>query len=271
MAYILRMPLARSSFCTGLKKLQKASQVFGASDSLKPAFVDQVAPDMERRGRLLDRSKVEGALLRGAVVEGGVQQRGLAELGLVRLHDVAHVHQLVVPGVLRQDRCRCVMENQVRDLPAGDRGYRLLVQRLERHDAEVDLVAGGLLVVGDRLAERRVLLRDEALYLPDGRGLGRPHWRCRDAPRRPLPPDPAIHELPNAGSCCSWPFSFPDVRTRSFRYLVMAALSAFLTSSVWQLAGRGQLIAALGGGMDVAYERRRKGFTRRAPRTHGRH
>jgi hypothetical protein len=38
----------------------------------------------------------------------------------------------------------------------------------------------------------------------------------------------------------------------------MAALSAFLTSSVWQLAGRGQSIAALGGGM--AQEGRRKGF-----------
>ena len=45
MANIFRMPLARSSFCTGLKKLQKASQVFGASDSLKPAFVTR-SPQM---------------------------------------------------------------------------------------------------------------------------------------------------------------------------------------------------------------------------------
>ena len=32
------MPLPRSSFCIGLKKSQNASQVFGASDILKPAF-----------------------------------------------------------------------------------------------------------------------------------------------------------------------------------------------------------------------------------------
>ena len=60
-----------------------------------------------------------------------------------------------------------IVEDQVRDLAAGDRGYRLLIERLERHDAEVDLVAAGFLVVRDRLAESGVLFRDEALYLPD--------------------------------------------------------------------------------------------------------
>jgi hypothetical protein len=45
MAYTLRIPLARNSFCTGLKKSQKASQVFGASDSVKPAFLTK-SPQM---------------------------------------------------------------------------------------------------------------------------------------------------------------------------------------------------------------------------------
>ena len=115
--------------------------------------------------------------------------------------------------------CRGVMENQVRDVPAGDRGYRLLVQRLERHDAEVDLVAAGLLVVGDRLAESGVLLAGRSPAPARRSRSRRPHWRYRAVPGLPLPPDPTIRELPNAGSCCSWPFSFPDVRTRSFRYL----------------------------------------------------
>ena len=123
---------------------------------------------MERRAALLDRAQIEAALLRDAVVEAGGQQRGLAELRLVRLDDVAHVHQLIVPGVLRQDRRRRVVENEVRNVAAGQRGDRLLVQRHERHDAEVDLVAAGLLIVRDRLAERRVLLGNEALHPADG-------------------------------------------------------------------------------------------------------
>ena len=32
------MPWSRNFFCIGLKKSQKASQVFGASANLKPAF-----------------------------------------------------------------------------------------------------------------------------------------------------------------------------------------------------------------------------------------
>ena len=263
------MPLARSSFCTGLKKLQKASQVFGASDSLKPALVTRSPQIWNGERRLLDRRKIEGALLRGAVVERGVQQRGLAEPGLVLLHDVAHVHQLIVPGVLRQYRCRRVVENQVRDLAAGDRGYRLLVQRLERHDAEVDLVAAGLLVVGNRLAESGVLLGDETLYLPDCRGRRR---RIRDIGTC-------------QGPCCRQTQRSTNYRTPAHVVhgrspslmsgpdrsgtLVMAALSAFLTSSVWQLAGCGQLIAALGDGMDVAYEGKKEGFHTESTEKHG--
>ena len=168
---------------------------------LEAGLLDQVSPDMDRGTRLLHRSQIEGALLRGAVVEAGGQQRGLGELVLLRLDHVGHIDQPVIPRVHRQDNRRCVGEYQVRDIPAGHCGDRLLVQRHERHDAVLDLVAGRLLVVGDRLLERRVLRGNEALPNPDRWPSLPEHWRCRGAPMRPPPPHPRNRESPNAGSC----------------------------------------------------------------------
>ena len=98
--YTLRIPFARNSFCIGLKKSQKASHVFGASDSLNAGLGDQIAPDMKRLTGLLDRSKIETPLLGHTVIKGRVQQRRLTKLRLLQLDDIAHILQSVVPGVL---------------------------------------------------------------------------------------------------------------------------------------------------------------------------
>ena len=138
---------------------------------LEAGLLDQVRPDMERDACLLHRRHIVGALLGGGVVEAGTKQRGFGVFGLLRRNHVAHVFEAVMPGVLRQDRCRCIMENQIRHITTCEGGDRLLVQRPERHDAEVELVAGELFVVSDRFLQRRVLLSDEALLKPDRRCL----------------------------------------------------------------------------------------------------
>jgi hypothetical protein len=75
-------------------------------------------------------------------------------LGFLGVDDIGHVDQLVVPGIKRDDFCRVVLE-QVGDHPAGDRRNDLLV------------------VIGDELLERYILLLGEALHPPHLRGLCR--------------------------------------------------------------------------------------------------
>ena len=55
------------------------------------------------------------------------------------------------------------MKDQVGYITTGQRSNYLLIEGLERLDVEVELVARGLLEIGNRLAKRRILGRNEAL------------------------------------------------------------------------------------------------------------
>ncbi len=175
--------------------------VLGDLLHLEPSLLDQVAPDMERRGALLDRAQEVAALLGRLVVEGRAQLRGFRELRLVRRHHVAYVNDPIVPGVLRQDCLRRVHEDQIRHVAAGQRRYRLLIQRHERHEAVVELVATRFHVVFADLPHRGVFLRNEPLTRPvDGRlGLGIGDIWPRRGLQQPL--HPGLRQVPNAGSC----------------------------------------------------------------------
>src|SRR6516164_8247682 len=110
-------------------------------------------------------SAVEAALLCDAVVAVGIEQRSLSVLLLLRFDNIADIEQLVVPGIERDDLVRIVAEH-VRDDATLHRRDDLLALRRERHDAELDRVAAGLLVIGDVLFDRRILFRDKALRPP---------------------------------------------------------------------------------------------------------
>ena len=140
---------------------------------LEAGFGHEAAPNMERRAALLDRREIESAALLNLVVIGRCEQRGFAQSRPVGFDDIADIDKLIVPGMLRQDRFRRAMENQIRHVAACQRGDRLLVQCRERHDTEFDLVAGELLVVRDGFAEGDVLLLDEALPGPNDGGCSR--------------------------------------------------------------------------------------------------
>jgi hypothetical protein len=162
------------------------------------------------------------ALLLDIVVAADREQRGLGVFLLLRLDDVADVDQLVLPSVQRDDLSRVVLK-QIRDEAAGHRRDDLLAQWRIGHDAVVDRVAAGLLVIGDDLFDRDVFLFGGALGPPHGRGrrrgvgdVGPPQSSRRRqsrgtakqrtpaqlAHRRLLPRCPLI----NAGA--SWSFSF---------------------------------------------------------------
>jgi hypothetical protein len=77
-----------------------------------------------------------------------------------------------LPGVERNDLGRGVLE-QVGDAAAGHRRDDLLAHRRIGDNAVVDRVAAGLLVVGNDLLERNILLLRETLNPPHGRGRDR--------------------------------------------------------------------------------------------------
>jgi hypothetical protein len=90
----------------------------------------------------------------------------------LRVHDIGHIDELVLPREERNDLSRVVGE-QIRDDAALHRGDDLLALRGERHDLQVDRVAASLLVIGDDLFDRHILFLREALRPPHLRGRGR--------------------------------------------------------------------------------------------------
>ena len=86
----------------------------------------------------------------------------------LRLDDIAHIDELVVPSVQRSDLWRSVLE-QVGDLAGGHSRHDLLPQRRIRGDGRLDLIAARLLVIGNELLERDILFMGEALDPPNRR------------------------------------------------------------------------------------------------------
>jgi hypothetical protein len=100
-----------------------------------------------------------------AVVAIGGKQSGLGVFLSLGLDDVGHIDQLAVPGVQRNELGRGVLV-KVRNNTAGHRGHDLLTQGRKRHDAVVDFVAAGFLVIGNHLLERCILFGHKALDPP---------------------------------------------------------------------------------------------------------
>ena len=132
-------------------------------------LLDQAAPDVEGYAGLLDRRQVVAVGFCSLVIEGRAFPGRFRKLGFIGLNDVADIDQLVVPRVLRNDGLWCIHENQIGDVPAGQRRDRLLVLRLERHDAVFERIAARLHVVRGQLPEGVVLCLHEPLVDPDGR------------------------------------------------------------------------------------------------------
>ena len=120
---------------------------------------------MVRQHILGQRHAVIGALFGFAVVAEGVEQRGFGEERLLRLHHIADIDQFIVPGMQRNDLGR-VVDHDIRHDAGLHRRDDLLPLRRERRDAEVDLVAAGLFIIGGDLLDRGVLFRHEALRPP---------------------------------------------------------------------------------------------------------
>src|SRR6516225_816166 len=96
------------------------------------------------------------------------------QLRLQWLNYIAEVHQLIFPGVRRNDsRARGFMRNHIRNIAAGEPRDDLLQQRRKRDQAVIDGVTALLLILGDHRPERNVLFRDKALGPPYGHGRGR--------------------------------------------------------------------------------------------------
>src|SRR5690348_7162418 len=89
---------------------------------------DQRLPDVV--GEYVDRvgNAVEAALFCDTVVAVDQRQRGVGVMLPLRLDDIAHIDELVVPSVQRSDLWRSVLE-QVGDLAGGHSRHDLLPQR----------------------------------------------------------------------------------------------------------------------------------------------
>ena len=124
---------------------------------------------MVRQHRRRIGHAVKAALFLDAVVAIDREQRGFGVFLSLRLDNVADVDQLAVPGLQGNQLGRGALV-QIRHDAARHRRDDLLAQRRIGDDAVVDGVAAGLLVIGDELAKRHILLLDEALGPPHGRG-----------------------------------------------------------------------------------------------------
>ena len=131
-------------------------------------------------------------------------------------------------AIQRNDFGRIVLE-QVRDYAAGDRRDDLLTLRRERDNAVVDRVAAGLLVIGDDLLERFILLLDEALRPPHLRGRRGGICDKRVAPMSQPQPTQESCEAPIAGSGFPSPSSFLLWRPRG----LPRARFFLLTGAAW--------------------------------------
>ena len=106
------------------------------------------------------------ALFCDAVVKKTGVDRDRGKIFFLSFDDVADIEELVVPRVQR-GKLEIRGVHNIGDDAALDRCDRLLAHRCERDDAEVDFVAARLLVVGNHLLERGVLLFGEALNPPN--------------------------------------------------------------------------------------------------------
>jgi len=132
---------------------------------LVTSLLDQRLPDMVHRSADGIRHTVIAASLLDIVVAVDREQRGLGVFLPLRLDDVAHVDQLVLPRVEGDNFGRGVLE-QVGDDAAGHRRDDLLAHRRIGHDAVVDRVAARPFVIGDELFERDILFLGEPLGPP---------------------------------------------------------------------------------------------------------
>jgi hypothetical protein len=139
---------------------------------LVAGLLDQRSPDMVHRSADGIGHTVNTALLLDIVIAADREQRGLGVFLPLRLDDLAHVHQLVLPGVERNDLGGGVLE-QVGDDAADHRRDDLLAHRRIGDNAVVKRVAAGLLVIGNDHLERNILFLRETLNPPHGRGRGR--------------------------------------------------------------------------------------------------
>src|SRR5215469_8118506 len=127
---------------------------------------------MERPARDLHWHHRIGALIRYAVIEKAGIDRELEKILFLRLNDVAHIEQLVVPGLQRR-KLEVGNFHHIRDDTAGHRRDCLLAQWRERNEAVIDLVAASLLVFLDHRFEGGILLFGKTLGEPNLRGRGR--------------------------------------------------------------------------------------------------
>src|SRR5205814_6621825 len=88
------------------------------------------------------------ALLFSLVVAIAVEQRGVDELALLQLDNIVDIDQFVVPGIERDDLAR-VVGKEIRDGTGLHRCHDLLPLWRKGRDAELDLVAACLFVIGD--------------------------------------------------------------------------------------------------------------------------
>src|SRR5438270_10110555 len=140
---------------------------------------------------------VKAAPFLNVIVAVSVEQRRLGVLLPSRLDNVGDIDQFVVPGVERNNFRRVVGE-KVRNDAARHCRHDLLALRRKWHDAELNRIAAGLLVIGDDLLDRYVLFRDEALRPPHFRGRGRSIgdvW-ARQRPSRGQTQGAAKHRAP---------------------------------------------------------------------------
>ena len=152
---------------------------------LEARLLDQRVPDVERPAGDPQRHHVVAALFGDAVVVVAGVDRDRDEIFFLRLDDVADIEELVVPGVQR-GKFEVGGFDNVRHRAALDRRDRLLAQRRKRDDAELDLVAARLLIIGDDPVERGVFLLGETLrppHLGGGRGRVGDVWPRQSAER----------------------------------------------------------------------------------------
>src|SRR6202030_759212 len=106
------------------------------------------------------------ALFRDAVVQKAGFDSDWGKIFLLGFDDVADIEELVFPrfqrGELKIDSLQ-----DIRHDAALERRDRLLPQWRERDDAQIDLVAACLLVIGDHLFESGILLFRKALRPPN--------------------------------------------------------------------------------------------------------
>src|SRR5262249_50205372 len=135
-------------------------------------LLDQRVPNVKRRYGRHEREVVEAALFRDTIVVLRRQKDRRVELQSLGFYDLRQVLELAVPSIQRDGRPEGGTFNQIRYITSGYGRDDLLNHRPEWDDAVIYGVAARLLVLRHHVAERGVLLGNEALEPPYGCGLG---------------------------------------------------------------------------------------------------